>query len=285
MDKKDNLEVIRKAMGDDSIQEVKLDDTFNFKCQQCGKCCMNRTDIIINPFDVYNGARYLGITPTEFIKEYCFTDLGAHSKIPIVLLATTENGFCPLLKYDVKDGGKFKCSINPAKPGVCANHPIGLAHSTDVSTGEQNTTFIKVEQCPHSVSDEKQVVRDWIKPYLDHQEEIVMAREIQSLVVKYMEPRKYWALLCLLNEVAKTQKSGEELIKMCMAQYISVPVGLGYTNYDINKPFIEQAKENMKELEAFYKKTKDLYEELLTSFEKITGKLFDEEMKRFEEYQ
>ena len=285
---KDGLEAIRKFTGDDNLQFVNLDDTFGFKCQQCGKCCMNRTDIILNPFDIYNGAKYLGISPAEFIDKYCFADLGGYSKIPIVLLATSENGFCPLLKFDIKDGGKFKCTIHPAKPGACANHPIGVAYSTKISNGDRTTNYIKVEQCPNSISDEQQVVKEWIKPYLDNQEEIDIAHDIQYLMTKYIEPRKYWLLLSLLRKMEQTEKYkdeissfGAELIEYCMKYYLSIPIGIGYAEYDINKPFIEQAQENIKELEEFYNRTKILYDSLVLIFGKITGKSFEEEYKNY----
>ena len=29
-------------------------DTFSFGCTMCGKCCINREDILLNPKDVYN---------------------------------------------------------------------------------------------------------------------------------------------------------------------------------------------------------------------------------------
>ena len=72
------LEAIKKTIGNDGVQFIDINDTFKFKCQQCGQCCMNRHDIIINPFDVYNGAKYLGITPEEFIITYLHADLGAN---------------------------------------------------------------------------------------------------------------------------------------------------------------------------------------------------------------
>ena len=33
---------------------IGLDDTFRFHCDQCGKCCIDREDILLNPKDVFN---------------------------------------------------------------------------------------------------------------------------------------------------------------------------------------------------------------------------------------
>lgn len=279
----DELSAIRKFTGDDSLKFIGPDDTFDFKCQQCGKCCMNRTDIIINPFDVYNGAKYLGIAPIEFVTKYCFPDLGGNSKIPMVLLATSENGFCPLLKFDVKDGGKFKCMIHPVKPGACANHPIGVTYALNKETGESTMRYIKVQQCSNSTSDEQHVVKDWVKPYIDNQSEIDMAHKIQHLATDYFNPRKFWFLLTSLNRFEKEDDRFEkELVIKAFNKYMSSTIAIGYVNYDINRPFIEQAEENIKELGEFYAKTKDIYDDLTMFFKEFSGKDFDEYFDEFE---
>ena len=38
---------------------IGLDDTFRFHCDQCGKCCIDREDILLNPKDVFNISREL----------------------------------------------------------------------------------------------------------------------------------------------------------------------------------------------------------------------------------
>jgi Fe-S-cluster containining protein len=263
-EKQEFLEKMKEMVGAEHIEYIDLDDTFGFKCQQCGKCCMNREDIILNPFDIYNGARYLGITCEEFIKQYTRMDLGGNSKIPMLLLRTTENGFCPLLKFDVKDGAKFKCSIHPAKPGACSNHPIGIMRSRKKDSDEQEElSFVKVDQCPNSVSDEQQLVRDWVKPYLDHAEEISYAHTMQTMVVDYFDPAKFWRFI--QNIVMLLKERDNELYEKFLdlpKTYFGTIIGYAYTNYDINRPFVEQAKENIKHLDDFFVHTKTLYESL-----------------------
>lgn len=284
----DSLKAMRNFMGDQSIQSIDIDDTFGFKCQQCGKCCMNREDIILNPFDVYNGARYLGITPEEFLLKYTHCDLGARSRIPMVLLRTDEKGFCPLLKFDVKDGGKFKCTIHAAKPGACANHPIGVAYSVNKTTGESSTTYIKVQQCPNSVSDEQQSVRDWVKAYTDHQDEINAAHKIQQYVTDYFDPREFDTALKLMAKLAlkadiTPAKEFAASVQHVMNQFMVATIKAGYANYDINRPFIEQVEENLKELDEFYTHTKALLEDLKNGMEVISGMKFEEVMKKRDE--
>lgn len=267
----DMLEAIRKFSGDNNISIIGLDESFGFKCQQCGRCCMNREDIILNPFDIYNGAKHLGITCDEFILNYTHIDLGCNSKIPIVLLRSSKNGFCPLLKFDVKDGGKFKCIIHEAKPGACANHPIGIVYNIDKTTGNCSANYIKVEQCSNSISDEQHTVREWIQPYLDHQDEINIAHKIQHLVTDYFNPKKFWMMTQALRKIAitppedatnKDKNKFKEMSETIVKEYVRISIGLGYAEYDINKPFIPQAENNIKQLSEFYQHTKTLYEEV-----------------------
>jgi Fe-S-cluster containining protein len=274
----DAIDAMKKFTGDMSLEPIGIDDSFGFKCQQCGQCCMHRNDIILNPFDVYNGARYLGITPEEFVSKYAHVDLGANSKIPMVLLKSGDNGFCPLLKLDVKDGGKFKCIIHAAKPGACSNHPIGVAYSKNVETGESTTQYVKVQQCQNSISDEMQLVRDWVKPYTDHQDEINVAHEIQHMVTRYFNPRKFWMTAQILRKLPDVlqvredsliQDAGIELLRA----FITNTVGYGYMEYDISKPFIPQAEENMKKLDDFYSKTKELFDQIKPCIDAVSSDL------------
>ena len=34
--------------------KIGLDEPFKFNCTMCGKCCKCRTDILLNPKDVFN---------------------------------------------------------------------------------------------------------------------------------------------------------------------------------------------------------------------------------------
>lgn len=37
----------------DSLK-IGIDEPFQFNCIQCGKCCINREDILLTPRDLYN---------------------------------------------------------------------------------------------------------------------------------------------------------------------------------------------------------------------------------------
>ena len=121
-----------------------------------------------------------------------------------------------------------------------------------METGVEETTFIKVDQCSNSVSDEMHKVSDWTKSYTDNIDDIRMAHEIQSLVHQIMNPVEFVKTISLVGviyvEDDKEGKNGltvREMIKQVLDTYMAVTIQYGYIEYDINRPFAEQAKENI----------------------------------------
>lgn len=47
------------------------DSSFRFHCTQCGKCCINRDDIILSPLDLFRIAKELNLSMEEVLKQYC----------------------------------------------------------------------------------------------------------------------------------------------------------------------------------------------------------------------
>lgn len=277
---KETLKTIQDFTGDSELRFIDENDSFDFKCQQCGRCCMNRTDIILNPFDVYNAARYLGITTQEFLKQNAYAILGGTSKIPMFVLTSNEKGYCPLLKFDIKDGGKFKCSIHEAKPGACSNHPIGIVREADIKTKEEKFQFIKVASCPNSQGhNNMNLVKDWCKPYMENYEDIIVAHRLQTLVENYFPCRLLHLVIesildnksiSNIEEFAKENPLQASIIliyKCFQSKYLEV----AYATYDTSKSFKEQAEAKIEELserlfiplrEVLFAMLKDMPEDL-----------------------
>ena len=111
----------------ESFDQIKigLDDPFKFHCTMCGKCCINREDILLTPRDIYNMSKELGMRPGDFFHAYCEYYIGSNSRMPIVRLKPRGSvQRCPLLK-------DRKCSVHKAKPVVCAMFPIGRGIRTE----------------------------------------------------------------------------------------------------------------------------------------------------------
>lgn len=140
------------------------DTPFKFHCTQCGKCCINREDIMLNPFDLFRASKELEMTPQDFVKTYCDTYLGETSRIPIVRIqprGTIKR--CPLLK-------DRKCSIHNAKPTVCALFPIGRAFR--IEAGKLDEKPIATDQIEYIFNDphcgdnsETHTVREWLEAF------------------------------------------------------------------------------------------------------------------------
>lgn len=140
------------------------DEKFRFHCTQCGKCCINREDILLNPKDLYNIAATLSISQEEAVERYCETYMGGTSRLPIVRLRPQGSiKRCPLLK-------DRKCMVHKAKPTVCAMYPLGrcLAISQDtmsrIETAELKPQFILNEvDCGDNA--EEHTVRKWLESF------------------------------------------------------------------------------------------------------------------------
>ena len=94
------------------------EDSFDFQCTQCGKCCRNREDVLLTGPDIYRVSKELGMKPKEFIKRYCEIYIGDTSRVPICRLKpVSADKHCPLLDSN-------QCSVHNAKPTVCALFPL-----------------------------------------------------------------------------------------------------------------------------------------------------------------
>ncbi|RFZ76102.1 YkgJ family cysteine cluster protein [Lacrimispora amygdalina] len=121
------------------FDEIKIgvDEPFQFHCTQCGKCCVNREDILLNPKDLYNLAKELNLSPEEVINRYGESYIGDSSRIPIVRLKPQGSiKRCPLLK-------DRRCSVHKSKPTVCAMFPVGRCLKIDGADCSSD----KIQEC------------------------------------------------------------------------------------------------------------------------------------------
>lgn len=140
-------------------------DTFDFSCDGCGKCCYDRNDIVLSPYDIYKACNHLEMSPVDFVKKYCYNYLGEHSLIPIVAIKFKEATiggytFCPFVK---KREGKGRCIIHEVKPFVCGAFPLGRL--SDNQSGEPKTQYFNqfdFEESPCGGKNETHTVEDWI---------------------------------------------------------------------------------------------------------------------------
>lgn len=115
-----------------SLSELKPNDSFNFECQdQCmGRCCTNIT-ILLDPWDIEEIARHLGLSGRDFVDQYCYLDFDQQIKWSYACLRQAKDGPCIFML----EGGK--CEIYPVRSRNCRTYPVGRAVRFEFN-GEQS---------------------------------------------------------------------------------------------------------------------------------------------------
>lgn len=210
---------------------IGLDEPFKFHCTMCGKCCIEREDILLSPKDVFNMSKELNITPNELFEKYCEMYIGSDSRMPIVRLKPRGSiKRCPLLK-------DHKCSVHNAKPAVCAMFPIGrcLSYEKDKKL-EEHIVPNKVEYIivDHSCGDDSEIhtVREWFDTFGIPIEDEYFIKWHQIIM-------ELSTIFCKCEK--KTSDYTMELA------WKATFVGL-YLKYDLKKEFMSQFENNAREI-------------------------------------
>lgn len=161
----ENLKSVAGLVQDDD-NLLSLDDEIEFKCGGCGKCCVDTTDIILTPVDLYNMANELNITTKEVVNGYGKIVLGGNTGLPIVLLKRDRFNRCLLLKNK-------KCTVHLGKPGACYLFPLGRVIKGNSNDGIKY--FMQPELCNHYRLGKKVTIRDYIGEKYVSQEQACMA--------------------------------------------------------------------------------------------------------------
>lgn len=210
---------------------IGLDDTFKFHCDQCGKCCTHREDIILSPMDIFKMAKELKMTTVEFYHEYCVFNIGDTSRMPIVRLASEgKDTHCVLLK-------NHRCSVHKVKPAVCAMFPLGRYMSfekDDYNAESIDTSKVKYLLQPPECGDdsEEHTVRDWLSGFdikLEDEAFVQWQKAISRFSNKFKELEKKQDMLTM------------------MEIWFVVRVSL-YLQYDTSNDFLPQFDYNVENL-------------------------------------
>lgn len=210
---------------------IGLDDTFKFHCDQCGKCCTHREDIILSPMDIFKMAKELKMTPVEFYHEYCVFNIGEHTRMPIVRLASEgKDTHCVLLK-------NHRCSVHKVKPAVCAMFPLGRYMSfekDDYNAESIDTSKVKYLLQPPECGDESEThtVREWLSGF-----------DIKLEDEAFVQWQK--AISRFSNKFKELEKK-QDMLSM-MEIWFVVRVSL-YLQYDTSKEFLPQFNYNVENL-------------------------------------
>lgn len=90
---KQHEEELLEMVTNNTINPLQDEDTFIAGCKQCGKCCRNRNDIILNAFDVFHIAQATGKTMREVADKYGESYIGESSGMPLIVLKYRKDSF------------------------------------------------------------------------------------------------------------------------------------------------------------------------------------------------
>ena len=210
---------------------VGLDDTFKFHCDQCGKCCTHRNDIILSPMDIFRMAKELKMTPAEFYDQFCVFNIGDNSRLPIVRLNSVgKDNHCILLQ-------NRKCSVHKVKPSVCAMYPLGRYMLFDQEQySEESFSAAKVKYLlqPLSCGDESEehTIREWLSGFDIKLEDEAFVRW-QMAISRFM------------RKLTKLEKKHNMLTMMEIWFVVRVVL---YLQYDTSMDFLPQFVRNEENL-------------------------------------
>lgn len=222
-------ERLKDIMDNFEKMQIGVDEPFKFHCTTCGKCCFHREDILLNPKDVYNIAKELGLTPQVMIEQYGETYVGADSRMPIVRLKPRGSvQRCPLLK-------NRKCSVHKNKPAVCAMFPVGRCLKMDEKEVKDITTddILYIFQNP-GCGDEREIhtVREWLESF--------------GMSIKdeyFIEWQKTVTELCMIFRKVEKMLSPDTMMMVWQSAYVGL-----YLHYDMTVDFMPQFTENVKKV-------------------------------------
>ncbi len=216
--------------------KIDLDTPFKFHCTQCGKCCINREDIMLSPYDLFRASKELGMTPQDFVKAYCDTYLGEASCMPIVrILPRGHIKRCPLMK-------DRKCSIHKTKPTVCAMYPIGRVIRMEANEKDRKpVTTDRIEYIFTNPgcgdNSESHTVREWFGAFgIPIEDEFYIKWQD---VIMHLGP---------MIQKCINQFSEETVNRVITLAYVKL-----YLDYDTSKEFMPQFVENTKFIQGLMK--------------------------------
>jgi len=201
---------------------LELDDTFDFDCRACGKCCKNKHDIILIPYDLYRLSVSLGRTPLEIVKRYAEVYEGQTSHLPVVrILPLPPDDRCPFLK---KNG---RCAVHDKKPVLCRAYPLARISSD----GDLRYVFSGAF-CKHPAK--SITVRDWLGDVAS--EEAEAAGRLWGEALTYICPR------VVLNAIP--EKLRQDALQTLL--------GILYLDYDMKQPFVPQFSAKFEKLKVAF---------------------------------
>ena len=223
---------IRSMSAEDieNLPTLGLDDGFEFRCKECGKCCKQRHDILLTAYDLFRVAGYLGRTPHEILERYCEVYEGHSTCFPVVrIIPIPPDDACPFLRNK-------KCVIHEKKPVICRVYPLARIFIH----GDVRYRF-EGAGCKHEPRNI--TVREWIADVASEESEqaALIWGETVSTLLPLVHP----------DELKVPTDVREKILGIILKAL--------WLDYDMKEPFVPQLSRNAEKL---IRMLKDMHKEL-----------------------
>lgn len=249
MNSEELKEVLKKERGI-SIDVIGDNDTFDFKCDQCGRCCTGGTieTILFKPYDIYKLSKGLNKNPIDIVNSYGDLYIGEGSGFPIVrldgkLTFDFQEGplmVCPF-REELDDGRKI-CGVHNFKPGSCRLFPLGRVSAHNKETGKPEGVHYFLQEVNCGEKGEIHTIKDWIGDPKNEEEILIEESNIISGICDYINLPE---LRDLAIEYPQTRKSIEAIHSAIFGMY--------YVNYKLDEDFLTQFKYNGEKIKEMCK--------------------------------
>lgn len=202
-----NEKDIRERIAEGDIPYIGDNDEFCFTCEQCGECCRNRGDILLNPIDVLRLCRTLQMDPVAFADKYGERYVGSETRLPLIRIDFRDTyGLggnvigtrCPFLS---NRGGKYFCRVHEGKPFVCYAFPLGRISSSE--DGRIDFLIQDDGTCTGARKAKREGIMQNVTAWVGGKEKVDLDREFYEAFNRLLDDIKSWINLKKLSEWQK----------------------------------------------------------------------------------
>lgn len=109
----------------------------------CFNACCKKADVTLTPYDILRLKKRLGMSSTEFLKQYTVPFQLDQDGLPGLKLKTDDSGTC--LQLNAEEG----CGVYPDRPTVCRYYPVALLSLREkgASAAKEQYSLVKEAHC------------------------------------------------------------------------------------------------------------------------------------------
>ncbi len=144
-----------------TIPEVLAPETpIHFRCYKgisCFNACCKQADVTLAPYDILRLKRRLGLSSSEFIRQYAVPFEMDGDGLPGLKLKTDDSGTCLQLNGDAG------CGVYEDRPTVCRYYPVALLALREKGSSEakEQYSLVKEGHCKGHEEDREISIADY----------------------------------------------------------------------------------------------------------------------------